>query len=28
MAEAYYKFPNAMLFHTADMMATYLDEKA
>ena len=26
MAEAYYKFPNAMLFHTADMMATYLDE--
>lgn len=26
MAEAFYKFPNAMLFHTADMMATYLDE--
>ena len=26
MAEAYYMFPNAMLFHTADMMATYLDE--
>lgn len=26
MAEAYYKFPNAMIFHTADMMATYLDE--
>lgn len=26
LAEAYYKFPNAMLFHTADMMATYLDE--
>lgn len=27
MADAYYKFPNAMIFHTADMMATYLDEK-
>lgn len=27
MAEAYYKFPNAMIFHTADMMATYLDEE-
>ena len=27
MAEAYYMFPNAMLFHTADIMATYLDEK-
>ena len=26
MAEAYYKFPNAMIFHSADMMATYLDE--
>lgn len=26
MAEAYYKFPTAMLFHSADMMATYLDE--
>ena len=26
MTEAYYKFPNAMIFHTADMMATYLDE--
>lgn len=26
MAEAYYKFPSAMIFHTADMMATYLDE--
>ena len=26
LADAYYKFPNAMLFHTADMMATYLDE--
>lgn len=28
MADAYYKFPNAMLFHSADIMATYLDEKA
>ncbi len=27
MSEAYYKFPNAMIFHSADMMATYLDEK-
>ncbi|MBQ3502461.1 MAG: hydrolase [Clostridia bacterium] len=27
MAEAYYKFPNAMIFHMADMMATYLDEE-
>ena len=26
LADAYYKFPNAMIFHTADMMATYLDE--
>lgn len=26
MSEAYYKFPTAMLFHSADMMATYLDE--
>ena len=26
MSDAYYKFPNAMLFHMADMMATYLDE--
>lgn len=26
MADAYYKFPNAMIFHTADLMATYLDE--
>lgn len=26
MADAYYKFPTAMLFHTADLMATYLDE--
>ena len=28
MSEAYYKFPTAMLFHSADIMATYLDEKA
>ena len=27
MSDAYYKFPNAMLFHVADLMATYLDEK-
>ncbi len=26
MSDAYYKFPTAMLFHTADLMATYLDE--
>lgn len=26
LADAYYKFPNAMIFHTADMMSTYLDE--
>ena len=26
MADAYYKFPTAMLFHSADIMATYLDE--
>ena len=26
MSDAYYKFPTAMLFHSADMMATYLDE--
>lgn len=26
MGEAYYKFPTAMIFHTADLMATYLDE--
>ena len=26
MSDAYYKFPNAMIFHTADLMATYLDE--
>ena len=28
MSDAYYKFPTAMLFHSADIMATYLDEKA
>lgn len=27
MTEAYYRFPNAMIFHVADMMATYLDEE-
>lgn len=27
MSEAYYKFPNAMIFHSADIMATYLDEE-
>ena len=26
MSDAYYKFPNAMILHTADLMATYLDE--
>ena len=26
LSDAYYKFPNAMIFHTADLMATYLDE--
>ena len=26
MSDAYYKYPTAMLFHSADMMATYLDE--
>ena len=26
LAEAFYKFPNALLFHNADMMAAYLDE--
>ena len=26
LADAYYKFPNAMIFHMADMMASYLDE--
>ena len=27
LSDAYYKFPNAVLFHTADILATYLDEK-
>ena len=27
MSAAYYKYPIAMLFHIADMMATYLDEE-
>ncbi len=27
MSAAYYKYPIAMLFHMADMMATYLDEE-
>ena len=26
LSEAYYKFPLAVLFHTCDMLATYLDE--
>lgn len=26
ISDAFYKFPNAVLFHTADMMSTYLDE--
>ncbi len=26
MSDAYYKFPTALIFHTADLMATYLDE--
>ena len=26
LADAYYKFPNAVLFHTSDILATYLDE--
>lgn len=26
LSDAYYKFPNAVLFHTCDMIATYLDE--
>ncbi len=28
LSEAFYKFPTAFLFHLADFMATYLDEKA
>lgn len=27
MSDCYYKFPTAMIFHTADLMATYLDEQ-
>lgn len=26
LSDAYYKFPTAVLFHTCDMLATYLDE--
>lgn len=26
LSDAYYKFPNAVIFHTCDMLATYLDE--
>lgn len=26
LSDAYYKFPNAVMFHTADILATYLDE--
>ena len=26
LSDAFYKFPNAVLFHTSDMIATYLDE--
>lgn len=26
ISDAYYKFPNAVIFHTSDVMATYLDE--
>lgn len=26
LSDAYYKFPNAVLFHTSDILATYLDE--
>ena len=28
MADAFYKYPTAFLFHLADYMATYLDERA
>lgn len=28
LSEAYYRFPAALLFHIADLEATYLDEKA
>ena len=27
LSEAYYKFPNAVLFNSCDMLATYLDEE-
>ncbi len=27
LSGAYYKYPNALLFHMSDMMATYLDEE-
>lgn len=27
LSDVFYKYPNAMLFHTSDMMATYLDEQ-
>ncbi len=27
ISEAYYKFPSAVIFHTCDMLATYLDEE-
>ena len=26
LSDAYYKFPHAVMFHTADILATYLDE--
>jgi len=26
LSDAFYKFPNAVLFHTSDMISTYLDE--
>lgn len=26
LSDAYYRFPNAVMFHTADILATYLDE--
>ena len=26
LSDAFYKFPIALIFHTADLMATYLDE--
>ena len=27
ISEAYYRFPSAVIFHTCDMLATYLDEE-